>query len=281
MPGTLFVVATPIGNLEDITLRALRTLREVSCVAAEDTRRTGRLLQHFGIQVRTVSLHEHNERQRTAELVDDLKAGRSVALVSDAGTPMLSDPGFALIRQAIAAGIRVEPVPGPSAVTAVLSAAGVSIGSFAFVGFPPARTGERRRWLDGLKDEARPVVFFEAPHRIRATLADLHHILGERWVVAAREVTKVHEQFYRGWVSEVLTADDLDRGELTLVVSPDRRDTAERPALPAGAELAIEVGLMTESGRLSRRDAVSQVAERYGVAPQTVYRALKGSEVRG
>jgi 16S rRNA (cytidine1402-2'-O)-methyltransferase len=275
MPGTLFVVATPIGNLEDITLRALRTLREVSCVAAEDTRRTGRLLQHFGIRVRTVSLHEHNERQRTAELLSELKRGASVALVSDAGTPMLSDPGFGLVREAIAAGIRVEPIPGPSALTAALSAAGVPVEAFVFAGFSPARSGERQRWLNSLRGERRTIVFFEAPHRVRATLADAAEILGDRWVVVAREVTKIHEQFIRGWLTEVAHAPDLGRGELTILLSALTRPAEQQAEAPSPGELTRMVGQITESGRRSRRDAVNTVAARYGIPAQTVYQALK------
>jgi 16S rRNA (cytidine1402-2'-O)-methyltransferase len=279
MPGTLFVVATPIGNLEDITLRALRVLREVAAVAAEDTRRTSRLLQHFGIQARTVSLHEHNERQRTAELVRELRDGQSVALVSDAGTPMLSDPGFALIRAAIAEGIRVEPVPGPSALTAALSAAGVPTDTFTFAGFSPARQGERQRWLNSLKSERRTVVFFEAPHRIRATLADALAILGDRWVVIAREVTKLHETFVRGWVSEVVADQQLDRGELTvLLTSLTRPPVAEPTPPPSAFQIAEEVGRMTKDKGLSKRDAVQAVATRLGLPAQDVYRALKDAD---
>jgi 16S rRNA (cytidine1402-2'-O)-methyltransferase len=279
MPGTLFVVATPIGNLEDITLRALRVLREVAAVAAEDTRRTSRLLQHFGIQARTVSLHEHNERQRTAELVRELRDGQSVALVSDAGTPMLSDPGFALIRAAIAEGIRVEPVPGPSALTAALSAAGVPTDTFTFAGFSPARQGERQRWLNSLKSERRTVVFFEAPHRIRATLADALAILGDRWVVIAREVTKLHETFVRGWVSEVVADQQLDRGELTvLLTSLTRPPVAEPTPPPSAFQIAEEVGRMTKDKSLSKRDAVQAVATRLGLPAQDVYRALKDAD---
>jgi 16S rRNA (cytidine1402-2'-O)-methyltransferase len=279
MPGTLFVVATPIGNLEDITLRALRVLREVAAVAAEDTRRTSRLLQHFGIQARTVSLHEHNERQRTAELVRALQDGQSVALVSDAGTPMLSDPGFALIRAAIAEGIRVEPVPGPSALTAALSAAGVPADTFTFAGFPPARQGERQRWLNSLKSEHRTVVFFEAPHRIRATLTDVLAILGDRWLVVAREVTKIHESFVRGWVSEVAADQQLDRGELTVLLTTlTRPPVAEPEPPPSASQIAEEVGRMTKDEGVSKRDAVHAVATRLGVPAQDVYRALKDAD---
>src|SRR5262245_25476371 len=175
MAGTLFVVATPIGHLEDISARALRVLREVALVAAEDTRRTGNLLRHFGIPTRLISLHRHNEGQRVAALVERLARGDSVALVSDAGTPGIADPGAAVVRQARAAGIRVEPIPGPSAVAAAISVAGLEDSRFVFLGFPPTRSKDRKRWFEDLQTLRRhaPVVFFEAPHRIRETIAEL------------------------------------------------------------------------------------------------------------
>src|SRR4051812_39016159 len=180
MPGTLYVVATPIGNLEDVTLRALRVLREVSVIAAEDTRRTARLLQHYSISTRTTSLHEHNERSRTSSLIERLNGGESIALVSDAGTPIISDPGTHLVAAAHAAGIRVEPVPGASAVTAVLSASGLMQGEFLFAGFPPSRAKARKEWFERLAAEQRVIVLYEAPHRIRATLAEMQVTLGDR-----------------------------------------------------------------------------------------------------
>src|SRR6476620_2154514 len=170
MSGTLSVVATPIGNLEDVTLRALRVLREVSLIAAEDTRRTARLLQHYSISTRTTSLHEHNERSRTPGLIAQLQAGQSIALVSDAGTPIVSDPGTHLVATAHAAGIKVEPIPGPSAVVAALSASGLAEGEFVFVGFPPSRSNARISWLAKLQLETRVIILYEAPHRIVATL---------------------------------------------------------------------------------------------------------------
>ncbi len=173
MPGTLYVVATPIGNLEDVTLRALRVLREVSVIAAEDTRRTSRLLQHYSISTPTTSLHAHNEDGKTPVLIERLRGGESIALVSDAGTPVVSDPGALLVAAAHAAGLRVEPVPGPSAALAALSASGIAADEFLFVGFPPARAGARREWLGRLAPEPRPLVLYEAPHRIRATLQDM------------------------------------------------------------------------------------------------------------
>ena len=180
-PGTLFVVATPIGNLEDITLRALRVLRESALVAAEDTRRTGNLLRHYQIQTPLLSLHEHNEQRRAARIVERLQAGDSVALVSDAGTPGISDPGAGLVRSARDAGCRVEAIPGPSAVTAVLSAAGIQFERFVFAGFPPVRSKDRKLWFGWVASlESAPVVCFEAPHRIRKTLEDCRKYFGER-----------------------------------------------------------------------------------------------------
>src|SRR5687767_4748725 len=179
MPGTLYVVATPIGNLEDVTLRALRVLREVAVIAAEDTRRTARLLQHYSISTPTTSLHEHNERARSSWIVKRLRGGESVALVSDAGTPVVSDPGAWLVAAAHQAAVPVVPVPGPSAVIAALSASGLTGDQFLFVGFPPSRSGARKRWLAELKDEPRLVAFYEAPHRIRQSLQDLLDVLGD------------------------------------------------------------------------------------------------------
>src|SRR5215471_10179569 len=193
MPGTLFVVATPIGNLEDITARALRTLREVALIAAEDTRRTSHLLARYSIHTPTTSLHEHNERQKAAALIDRLKRGEDVALVSDAGTPVVSDPGQHLIRTAIDAGIRIEPIPGPSAVMAALAASGLAADTFTFLGFPPIRSKDRADWFERLRTAQGTVVFFEAPHRIGPTLEELLAKIGDRPAVVCRELTKVHE----------------------------------------------------------------------------------------
>src|SRR5687768_15060004 len=194
MPGILFVVATPIGNLEDVTLRALRILREVTIIAAEDTRRTAKLLQHYSISTPTTSLHEHNEHLRAPELVRRLVSGDSVALVSDAGTPAVSDPGARLVIAAHAAGVPVQPVPGPSAAIAMVSASGLGGDAFLFAGFPPNRSNNRKAWLRSLADERFPLVMYEAPHRILGTLADIASELGPRLVAIGRELTKMHEQ---------------------------------------------------------------------------------------
>src|SRR4051812_36051684 len=204
MPGTLFVVATPIGNLEDITVRALRILREVAVIAAEDTRRTQHLLARHGIATPTTSLHEHNEAGKSPSLIARLQQGESIALVSDAGTPTVSDPGGLLIRAAIDADVRVEPIPGPSAILAALAASGLPTDSFTFVGFPPTRSKERKTWFERLKVVRGTVIFFEAPHRIDETLREFHRELGDCDVAVGRELTKVHEHLVRGPISTVI-----------------------------------------------------------------------------
>src|SRR5476649_1855805 len=197
MPGTLFVVATPIGNLEDITVRALRVLREVAVIAAEDTRRTAHLLARHGITTSTTSLHEHNEGAKSGAMVARLLSGDHIALVSDAGTPTVSDPGGRLIRAAIEAGVRVESVPGPSAVLAALAAAGMPTDEFSFLGFPPTGSKDRKLWFDRVKTVGGTIVFFEAPHRIQDTLNELQREVGNCEVAIGRELTKVHEELVR------------------------------------------------------------------------------------
>ena len=207
MTGTLYIVATPIGNLEDITHRALRVLKEVGWIASEDTRQTRKLLDHFGITTPQLSYHEHNERERATHLIEKLTAGINVALVSDAGTPLISDPGYRLVREAIEAGITVVPLPGPSAAVAALSASGLATDQFRFCGFLPAKTTQRRKVLEELKHETCTLIFYETPHRIIEALADVAAIdatLGARQVVVAREVTKIHEEFLRGTAAEVM-----------------------------------------------------------------------------
>ncbi len=219
MPGILYVVATPIGNLEDVTLRALRILREVSVIAAEDTRRTAKLLQHYSISTRTTSLHEHNERAKAPAIVARLVGGESVALVSDAGTPGISDPGAHLVAAAHAAGVRVEPVPGASAALAVLSAAGFPDSEFHFAGFPPNRPNDRRKWLSARSDERALLVLYEAPHRIADTLTDLLEIFGDRSAAMGREVTKAHESLVIQPISQHIATLGTPRGEYVLVVT--------------------------------------------------------------
>ena len=228
--GTLYLVATPIGNLEDITARALRILREVDLVAAEDTRHTRRLLDHFGIAAKLVSLFEHNERSRSGMLVEKLRGGESVAIVTDAGSPGIADPGYPVVRAAVAEGFRVESVPGPSAVIAALQVSGLPTDAFAFVGFLPVKPGARRRALEELHERRETIVAFESPHRIERCLADLEAVWGERPMALARELTKVHEQVLRGSAREVRAAlrEDQKRGEMVLVLGG--RTRAERAA---------------------------------------------------
>jgi 16S rRNA (cytidine1402-2'-O)-methyltransferase len=274
MPGILYVVATPIGNLEDITLRALRVLREVAVIAAEDTRRTARLLQHYSISTPTTSLHEHNERARIPSIIARLQADESVAIVSDAGTPLISDPGSLVVAAAHTAGIRVEPVPGPSAAMAAVSAAGMPASQILFLGFPPYRSKARKRWFLALVGEDRLLVFYEAPHRIAGTLADLKDILGERQVALGRELTKVHEELVVRPISEHIAALGAPRGEYTLVVAPDGAAPAA-VQLPGRTSLAEEFGRLTTSGSGSRRDAVRSLAAKYRVTPREMYRLLE------
>ena len=271
MPGTLFVVATPIGNLEDVTLRALRILRDVSLIAAEDTRRTSRLLQHYSISTPTTSLHEHNETARTPALLKRLQEGESVALVSDAGTPVVADPGARLVAAAHAAGIRVEPIPGPSAVMAALSASGLGGDQFVFAGFPPAKAPQRRKWLTALAAEPRPVVLYEAPHRIRDTLDDILSILGNRIVAIGRELTKAHEELVVRHIQLIISELREPRGEYTVIIAPESEVEA-RPDPPSAETMSAEFGRIAETMPLaSRRDVIRQLAEKYGLSTRAVY----------
>ncbi|MDQ7820553.1 MAG: 16S rRNA (cytidine(1402)-2'-O)-methyltransferase [Armatimonadota bacterium] len=263
--GTLYVVATPIGNLNDITLRALEVLRSVDVIACEDTRHTRVLLDRHGIRTPLVSYHEHNEDRRAPELLARLKAGQSVALVSDAGTPVLSDPGFVLVRRAVEEGIPVVPVPGPSAITAALSVAGLPPDRFAFVGFLPRRRAQRRRLLQEVAALPWTLVAFEAPHRIQEALEDVVAVLGDRPVALVREMTKTFEQVIRGRASEVLAAvrERPPRGELTLVVG------GAPPAAAPGAAEAVRA--LLQAGR-SVREAAQEVARTCGLSRREAYR---------
>lgn len=228
--GTLYLVATPIGNLEDVTHRALRVLGEVDVVAAEDTRHTRRLLDHYGIRARLVSLFEHNERARVPELVERLREGGSVAVVTDAGSPGIADPGYPLVREAVAAGVRVESLPGPSAVIAALQVSGLPTDAFTFVGFLPPKSAARRRRFEQLSERTETVVAYESPHRIDACLEDLEAVWGERPIALARELTKQFEEVLRGTAAEVraaLTADKR-RGEMVLVLGGRTRALRDR-----------------------------------------------------
>ncbi|HQR37501.1 MAG TPA: 16S rRNA (cytidine(1402)-2'-O)-methyltransferase [Blastocatellia bacterium] len=268
MSGTLYVVATPIGNLEDITVRALRVLKEVAVVACEDTRHTRALLTHFAIGTPTVSYHEHNEALRTAQLIERLSAGESVALVSDAGTPAISDPGHRLVAGAARHGIRVVPVPGPSAVVTALSASGLATDSFLFVGFLPPKQGARAARLAELASERATLVFYEAPHRIGRTLAEMLEAYGDREAVVARELTKLHEEFLRGPLSEVLAslAPERMRGEFVVLVS-GARDAASGATVVDARERVAEL----EAQGLARMDAIKQTARELGIPKREIY----------
>ena len=280
MSGTLYVVATPIGNLEDVTLRALRVLREASLIAAEDTRRTRKLLQHYSISTPTTSLHEHNERSKSAHLIARLKAGESIALVSDAGTPLVSDPGAALVAAAHAADIRVEPIPGPSAAMAALSAAGFQNDLVHFAGFPPPKGAARRQWFERAASLAGILVLYEAPHRIRDTLEDLRQILGNVPTAVGRELTKTHEELVVRPISSHLEELAEGRGEYTLVVELPR-GPASSVQVPGDQELMAEFGFLTNSGDLARRAGIKELARRYNLSPKDVYQRLERSKKAG
>ena len=275
MPGTLYVVATPIGNLEDVTLRALRVLREVALIAAEDTRRTARLLQHYSISTPTTSLHEHNEYARTPGLVARLLSGESIALVSDAGTPAISDPGRQLVAAAHDAGVRVEPVPGPNAAVAVVSASGIPTDDgFVFAGFPPSKSTRRKAWLKSFAQENRPVVFYEAPHRITAMLRDLHVELGNRLIAIGREVTKAHETLAVRPIMEWLDALPVEKGEFVLVIAPALDPKKPHRPDTSDSALASSFRQMTEISGSDRRAALKETARRHGVTARDVFAAL-------
>lgn len=274
--GTLYIVGTPLGNLEDITRRAERILRETDLIACEDTRRTGKLLELLGIPKRPLlSCHEHNEADRVPEILRRLAAGESVALVSDAGMPLTSDPGYLLVRAAVEAGVAVTPIPGPTAVSSALAASGLPAAGYRFCGFLPPKSGQRRRALQALTSQDVTLVFYEAPHRIKRTLQDILEILGDRSAVVGREITKMHEEFLRGTVASVLA--DLEsrehiKGEMTLVVAP-----AAPEAPPNDQSLPERVAELTASG-LTRMDALKQAARERGISKSEAYRLVEDSE---
>ncbi|HET7560416.1 MAG TPA: 16S rRNA (cytidine(1402)-2'-O)-methyltransferase [Limnochordia bacterium] len=274
-PGTLFVCGTPIGNLDDVSPRLRATLAGVEVVAAEDTRRTRRLLNHLEINVSTVSFHEHNAVARTPELVDRLARGESVALVTDAGMPAISDPGATLVAAAHAARIPVRVIPGPSAVVCALALSGFSGDRFCFEGFLPAKGRDRSRRLQGIAAETRPVVLFEAPHRLQRTLADLAAAMPQREVAVCRELTKLYECVERGELSELAAAWSTRevKGEIVLVLGPGSGtpETAPEPA-PSDGALAAEVAAAVAAGVL-KTEAIKAVAEKYGLPRRRVYDA--------
>jgi len=271
---SLYLVATPIGNLEDITLRALRILKEVDLIACEDTRQTLKLLSHYGIQTRLVSYHEHNEMTKASELVVDLEGGAKIALVTDAGMPGISDPGFRLIALAIRHHVPVVPIPGASAFLAALVASGLPTDSFRFSGFLPAKAGQRRKLLESVRESPRTQVFYEAPHRLLETLSDVVELLGnDRHVVVAREVTKLHEEFLRGRVAEVLEqlkARGDVKGEITLLIAkPETQDLRPETSTVSVAQRVREI---MAGEKADEKAALKRVAKERGIGKSEAYR---------
>ena len=278
--GTLYVVATPIGNLEDITLRALKVLKSVQLVAAEDTRRTGILLRHFDIEVPIISVHEHNERARVDKIVGKLAKGESVALVTDAGTPGVSDPGATLVGAIRAEGFRIEPIPGASAVATAISAAGINSDGFSFLGFPPVRGKDRKQWFAGLVEATkwRAAIFFEAPHKLRRTLEDLIELV-DRPIFVARELTKLHEELVWGKPNDLIAKFENPHGEFTLIIPPLEPGEAPAETWP-DSEIADLVGHITKTEQTkSLRDAARLAGERLGMSARAVYAALERVKV--
>ena len=278
-PG-LYLVATPIGNLEDITLRALRVLKECDLIACEDTRQTQKLLNHYSISTRTTSYHEHNEMTRAAELVVELEQGARIALVTDAGMPGISDPGFRLISLAVRHQVPVVPIPGAAAFLAALVASGLPTDSFRFSGFLPAKVGQRRQALESIRDSPRTQVFYEAPHRVKEALEDIVEVLGPaRHVVIAREVTKIHEEFLRGHagqVLETLKARGDIKGEITLLIG--KMEATEQKALPSRASIRQRVEQIIAEEKLDEKAALKRVAKETGMSKSEVYRELQRSK---
>jgi 16S rRNA (cytidine1402-2'-O)-methyltransferase len=266
-PGILYVVATPIGNLEDITLRAVRILKEVDLIAAEDTRHTRILLSHYAIHTPLTSYHEHNERTKAQPLVERLVRGENIALLSDAGTPAISDPGYRLVVEAVRTGVQVVPLPGPSALAAVLSVSGLPTDRFVFEGFLPAKKQERRAKLGALRNETRTLIFYDAPHRLKESLVDMQEILGDREIVIGREVSKVHEEFLRGMIRRVTVqlADREVKGEITIIV---RGSTADSRV--SEEELRAAISQLVGGGTGVK--AISEfLGERYHISKRKIY----------
>ncbi len=273
-PG-LYLVATPIGNLEDITLRAIRVLKQADVIACEDTRQTQKLLNHYGIATRTVSYHEHNEASRAAELIRELEKGLRIAVVSDAGMPGISDPGFRLVSLAIKRGVPVVPIPGPAAFLTALVASGFPTESFSFRGFLPAKSGARRKELEKILNSGEVQIYYDAPHRIKETLADVAEVLGpNRPVVVARELTKIHEEFLRGSaedVAQTLNARGEVKGEITLVIGK----AAEGQSAPRGTSIPERVEQIMREEKLDEKAALKKVAKERGISKSAAYRDLQ------
>jgi len=274
MSGTLFVVATPIGNLEDITFRALRVLREADLIAAEDTRRTARLLKHYGISTSTLSFHQHNTRSRLPQLIRRLEAGARIAIVTDAGTPGISDPGIDLVAACLRKGIAVDPIPGPSAPLVAAVASGFPLDPLTVFGFVPARSKDREAWMQSAKSIRHTFIFFEAPHRIRRTLSELSQLLGERQIVVCRELTKLHQQFLRGDAATIVGQLTDSRGEFSVVVGPA---VQAEPGHDRSNDqvIADEFWRSTHNMEGGRRRAVVDLAKKYGRSPREVYAIIE------
>jgi 16S rRNA (cytidine1402-2'-O)-methyltransferase len=271
MAATLYVVATPIGNLEDITFRAVRILKQVDWIACEDTRQTSKLLHHYSIDTGTVSYHEHNEMDRANELVERLRQGSSGALVSDAGMPLVSDPGYRLVHAAVEAGIPVQAIPGASASLTALAASGLPTDQFHFGGFLPVKPGQRFHAIEAIRHEHATVIFYEAPHRILDALADIESALGPRHVVVGRELTKLHEEYLRGTAAEIraeLAARDSVKGEFTVLIGKATRPVADDTPINDAVESCIR-------GGMSRMDAMKAVARQRGLSKRDVYRSVE------
>ena len=282
MPGTLYVVATPIGNLADITHRAIQILNDVDLIACEDTRHTRKLLQHYGITTRTVSYHEHNEQQRAGELIELLREGKDVGVVSDAGTPGISDPGFRLVRLAIEQSVPVVAAPGPSALITALVASGLPTDEFFFDGFLPARSGARQARLRALRSVPGTLIFYEAPHRLAATLKDAREILGEREAVVARELTKLHEEIRHGLLGELAMHYGVEvnpRGEIVLLIDRNTIKTDEAPASDPIKTVTALVERLEKDG-LDHRAALKKAARELGLSRAEAYRRLVAERSR-
>ena len=280
MSGTLFVVATPIGNLEDFTFRALRVLRDADVIAAEDTRRTAKLLRHYEIATPTLSFHQHNTRSRMPQLIRRLKSGQRVALVTDAGTPGISDPGFELVDACLNEGISVDPVPGASAPLAAASASGFPLDPLTIFGFAPARSRERRTWLEHIVELDHTFTFFEAPHRISRTLEDLGELLGDRQIVVWRELTKIHQQHARGPADSIIGRMTDPRGEFTVVVGP-RSTHGEVLSVAGDQTIWAEFGQLPDLARGGRRLAVAHLAKKFGRPRKEVYAIIERHKKSG
>jgi 16S rRNA (cytidine1402-2'-O)-methyltransferase len=269
-------VSTPIGNLEDITYRAVRVLKEVNWIACEDTRTTRRLLDHYGIQTRLLSYHEHNETERTEDLIERLRQGETGALVSDAGTPLVSDPGYRVVRAAVQAGIRVEALPGPSALLAGLAVSGLPTDQFHFGGFLPAKQGQRVRLLESLREEVATLIFYEAPHRILESLEDIEAALGDREIVIARELTKMHEEVLRGTAAQIrsnLGARDMIRGEFVILIAKASEPVHDGTPPEEAFALLVSAGI-------DRMEAMKTIARQRGLSKRDVYKLVSGAKLK-